>query len=208
MTVMFSFLFYRISPVLKVHWKLSAIFEVSLYCVKMPFFIISFVLLSSLSQDAGLTKDFTNSPLHRFKKPGSKNFQNIYPPSAVLHLSNIPWVKDPLQQNIIGKHFLASWAVQRNSEPNGCESLLVCGWTNLFRTLMNFSEWKFSALLTKFWKFPAKLISRKPLGMLVKKKKNVNSWLQLCLVLEITLINIRPIKSGFPVHTDSGSTCP
>ncbi|KAJ8040946.1 Polypyrimidine tract-binding protein 2 [Holothuria leucospilota] len=40
--------------------------------------------------DAGLTKDFTNSPLHRFKKPGSKNFQNIYPPSAVLHLSNIP----------------------------------------------------------------------------------------------------------------------
>ncbi|XP_071839633.1 polypyrimidine tract-binding protein 2-like isoform X2 [Apostichopus japonicus] len=40
--------------------------------------------------DAGLTKDFTNSPLHRFKKPGSKNFQNIYAPSAVLHLSNIP----------------------------------------------------------------------------------------------------------------------
>ncbi|KAK3089245.1 hypothetical protein FSP39_002063 [Pinctada imbricata] len=40
--------------------------------------------------DAGLTKDFTNSPLHRFKRPGSKNCQNIYPPSAVLHLSNIP----------------------------------------------------------------------------------------------------------------------
>ncbi|XP_013784431.2 polypyrimidine tract-binding protein 1-like isoform X2 [Limulus polyphemus] len=40
--------------------------------------------------DAGLTKDFTNSPLHRFKKPGSKNYQNIYPPSATLHLSNIP----------------------------------------------------------------------------------------------------------------------
>lgn len=43
--------------------------------------------------DQGLTKDFTNSPLHRFKKPGSKNFQNIFPPSATLHLSNIPWVK-------------------------------------------------------------------------------------------------------------------
>lgn len=40
--------------------------------------------------DAGLTKDFTNSPLHRFKKPGSKNFNNIFPPSATLHLSNIP----------------------------------------------------------------------------------------------------------------------
>ncbi|XP_078657078.1 polypyrimidine tract-binding protein 2-like isoform X9 [Branchiostoma floridae x Branchiostoma belcheri] len=40
--------------------------------------------------DAGLTKDFTASPLHRFKKPGSKNFLNIYPPSDTLHLSNIP----------------------------------------------------------------------------------------------------------------------
>lgn len=40
--------------------------------------------------DAGLTKDFTSSQLHRFKRPGSKNCQNIYPPSAVLHLSNIP----------------------------------------------------------------------------------------------------------------------
>ncbi|XP_053550033.1 polypyrimidine tract-binding protein 2 [Bombina bombina] len=40
--------------------------------------------------DQGLTKDFGSSPLHRFKKPGSKNFQNIFPPSATLHLSNIP----------------------------------------------------------------------------------------------------------------------
>ena len=40
--------------------------------------------------DAGLTKDFSNSPLHRFKKPDSKNYQNIYSPSATLHLSNIP----------------------------------------------------------------------------------------------------------------------
>ena len=60
--------------------------------------------------DAGLTKDYSNSPLHRFKKPGSKNYQvsfpskkshdrsskllfflqNIYPPSSTLHLSNIP----------------------------------------------------------------------------------------------------------------------
>ncbi|XP_071436128.1 polypyrimidine tract-binding protein 3 [Pithys albifrons albifrons] len=40
--------------------------------------------------DKGLTKDYSNSPLHRFKNPGSKNFQNIFPPSATLHLSNIP----------------------------------------------------------------------------------------------------------------------
>ena len=40
--------------------------------------------------DQGLTKDFTNSPLHRFKKPGSKNYSNIFPPSSTLHLSNIP----------------------------------------------------------------------------------------------------------------------
>ncbi|XP_014785757.1 polypyrimidine tract-binding protein 2 isoform X4 [Octopus bimaculoides] len=40
--------------------------------------------------DSGLTRDYTNSPLHRFKRPGSKNCQNIFPPSAVLHLSNIP----------------------------------------------------------------------------------------------------------------------
>lgn len=38
----------------------------------------------------GLTKNYGNWPLHRFKKPGSKNFQNIFPPLATLHLSNIP----------------------------------------------------------------------------------------------------------------------
>lgn len=40
--------------------------------------------------DVGLTKDFANSPLHRFRKPNSKNFQNIYAPNNTLHLSNIP----------------------------------------------------------------------------------------------------------------------
>ncbi|NXD81785.1 PTBP3 protein, partial [Halcyon senegalensis] len=47
-------------------------------------------LPSEGQQHHGLTKDYSNSPLHRFKKPGSRNFQNIYPPSATLHLSNIP----------------------------------------------------------------------------------------------------------------------
>ncbi|NXL70165.1 PTBP3 protein, partial [Leptocoma aspasia] len=41
-------------------------------------------------EDKGLTKDYSNSPLHRFKNPCSKKFQNIFPPSATLHLSNIP----------------------------------------------------------------------------------------------------------------------
>ncbi|KAK6034884.1 hypothetical protein COOONC_27612 [Cooperia oncophora] len=40
--------------------------------------------------DAGLTRDYSHSTLHRFKKPGSKNYMNIYPPSCTLHLSNIP----------------------------------------------------------------------------------------------------------------------
>ncbi|XP_034051188.1 polypyrimidine tract-binding protein 1a isoform X2 [Thalassophryne amazonica] len=51
-------------------------------------------------EDQGLTKDYSNSPLHRFKKPGSKNYCNIYPPSPTLHLSNIPpsVVEDDLQR--------------------------------------------------------------------------------------------------------------
>ncbi|XP_041825976.1 polypyrimidine tract-binding protein 3 isoform X2 [Melanotaenia boesemani] len=41
-------------------------------------------------EEQELTRDFSGSALHRFKKPGSKNFSNIFPPSATLHLSNIP----------------------------------------------------------------------------------------------------------------------
>jgi len=37
-----------------------------------------------------LTKDFANSPAHRFRIPGSKNFQNITSPSPTLHVSNVP----------------------------------------------------------------------------------------------------------------------
>uniref|UniRef100_A0A4W4FDQ2 Polypyrimidine tract binding protein 3 n=1 Tax=Electrophorus electricus TaxID=8005 RepID=A0A4W4FDQ2_ELEEL len=52
-------------------------------------------------EDQGLTKDFSGSPLHRFKKPGSKNFQNIFPPSATLHLSNIPpSIADDMLKNL------------------------------------------------------------------------------------------------------------
>merc|ERR1719230_219959 len=43
------------------------------------------------SQDThNLTEDYSNHHLHRFRKQGSKNYQNIYQPSDVLHLSNIP----------------------------------------------------------------------------------------------------------------------
>ncbi|KAH8875351.1 Polypyrimidine tract-binding protein isoform 1 [Schistosoma japonicum] len=48
------------------------------------------VQLPKEDTDVGLTKDYTNSPLHRFRKPNSKNFSNIYAPNHVLHLSNIP----------------------------------------------------------------------------------------------------------------------
>jgi polypyrimidine tract-binding protein 2 len=34
--------------------------------------------------------DYANHPLHRFKNPLSKHAQHINPPSAVLHLSNLP----------------------------------------------------------------------------------------------------------------------
>lgn len=37
-----------------------------------------------------LTKEYLNSPLHRYRKSGSKNYLNIYEPCDVLHLSNIP----------------------------------------------------------------------------------------------------------------------
>lgn len=65
-------------------------------CVQMP---------KEGQPDSGLTKDYSNSPLHRFKKPGSRNYQNIYPPSSTLHLSNIPLsstdddIKQAFEQN-------------------------------------------------------------------------------------------------------------
>ncbi|XP_061423663.1 polypyrimidine tract-binding protein 2-like isoform X5 [Lethenteron reissneri] len=37
-----------------------------------------------------LTRDFSDSPLHRFRRMGAKNFHHIFPPSVTLHLSNIP----------------------------------------------------------------------------------------------------------------------
>jgi len=45
---------------------------------------------NSDSAGAGLTKDYTNSPAHRFRQGGGKNAKNIHPPSQVLHISNLP----------------------------------------------------------------------------------------------------------------------
>jgi polypyrimidine tract-binding protein 2 len=45
---------------------------------------------NSQQSDSGLTKDFSNNPLHRFKMPGSKNERHITAPSVQLHLSNLP----------------------------------------------------------------------------------------------------------------------
>jgi polypyrimidine tract-binding protein 1 len=42
------------------------------------------------SEENLLAQDFSHSKEHRYKIAGSRNFQNIAPPSKVLHLSNLP----------------------------------------------------------------------------------------------------------------------
>ena len=54
------------------------------------FLVVVFDLSCGLSSCCVLVVISLIKCLHRFKKPGSKNYQNIYPPSATLHLSNIP----------------------------------------------------------------------------------------------------------------------
>ncbi|CAL1535572.1 unnamed protein product [Lymnaea stagnalis] len=48
--------------------------------------------------DAGLTKDFVNSPHHRFRRTGSKNY--IFPPTAVLHLYNVATLEEDDIRNL------------------------------------------------------------------------------------------------------------
>jgi RNA recognition motif-containing protein len=38
---------------------------------------------------AALCRDYTDSPFHRYKIAGSKNFQHMFPPATVVHLSNL-----------------------------------------------------------------------------------------------------------------------
>lgn len=53
-----------------------------------------------------LAQDFSHSKEHRYKIAGSRNFQNIAPPSKVLHLSNLPKEIDEIKL----QHLLSSVA--------------------------------------------------------------------------------------------------
>lgn len=54
-------------------------------------------LMSTGAEDDGLTQDFSNSDMHRFRKPESRNFDHIRPPCDTLHIScNIPLDADAL----------------------------------------------------------------------------------------------------------------
>lgn len=64
--------------------------------------VVQLPRVSAGQEEQSLTRDFSGSALHRFKKPGSKNFNNIFPPSATLHLSNIPYVQ---RRSPLGKHW-------------------------------------------------------------------------------------------------------
>eukprot|EP01132_Coremiostelium_polycephalum_P001528 gene1528-1923_t len=63
----------------------------------------SISLPKSGDNHANLTKDYTGSLMHRFKLPGSKNYQNIHPPSHILHLSNLPISSDT--EEVVKKAF-------------------------------------------------------------------------------------------------------
>jgi polypyrimidine tract-binding protein 1 len=52
---------------------------------------------------SAFNKDYTNSEFHRFKVAGSKNYQNICPPSATLHISNIPQPDSKKLQDLFGQ---------------------------------------------------------------------------------------------------------
>lgn len=59
------------------------------------------------TQDSNLTKDFVNSPHHRFKRQSSKNY--IFPPTAVLHLYNV----NTLEEDEIRSMFSQYGSVQQ-----------------------------------------------------------------------------------------------
>lgn len=46
-------------------------------------------------EPSNLTKDFSGSPMHRFKRSGSNNEKHVCAPSAGLHLSNLPQTVTP-----------------------------------------------------------------------------------------------------------------
>jgi len=46
-------------------------------------------VVSLPQKESDLARDFSNSPLHRFKDSRSKNFRHICPPGPVLHIANL-----------------------------------------------------------------------------------------------------------------------
>jgi polypyrimidine tract-binding protein 1 len=67
-----------------------------------------------------LAKDYTGSPLHRYRVVGSKNYNHICPPSSLLHVSNIPqqgtesYLKDLFSKH--GKLLAFKFFVPRNDK--------------------------------------------------------------------------------------------
>mmetsp|Transcript_19775 Transcript_19775/g.36431 ORF Transcript_19775/g.36431 Transcript_19775/m.36431 type:complete len:411 (+) Transcript_19775:10091-11323(+) len=45
--------------------------------------------INTPGRKAALCRDYTDSPFHRYKIAGSKNFQHMFPPATVVHLSNL-----------------------------------------------------------------------------------------------------------------------
>ena len=58
--------------------------------IKMVEFAVRAALDSPSAGQSLLAKDFTHSHEHRYKVQWSKNFHNIAPPSATLHISGLP----------------------------------------------------------------------------------------------------------------------
>jgi len=59
-------------------------------CLELSEMVTNPELEVKTEQTASKVLHIRSLPLHRFKKPGSKNFQNIFSPIRTLHLSNIP----------------------------------------------------------------------------------------------------------------------
>jgi polypyrimidine tract-binding protein 1 len=69
-------------------------------------------------------KDYIALNLDCFKKPGSKNYSNINPPSSTLHLSNIAL---SVEENGLKQAFLMDNLNVQPFKffPNGCKMVLV-----------------------------------------------------------------------------------
>jgi len=81
-----------------------------------------------LPENLHLTKDFSNSPLHRYKKAGSKNCGNIFKPGSTLHLSNI---SDGVTQEELVKPFKKYGKVVRIKFLPGTQKMAVLAMSSI-----------------------------------------------------------------------------